>query len=224
MMGKTGHDMVEGAGSRDERAFPFVGGALALDLVNTEVVVRGQRRDLLATPQDVAQLWQTARQHHPETAEVRAQPVYDVALLDALRELRTALRGLFSAVVEGTAPREADVGLLNAILSTGHHALQSAPGGILQPAYRTHEAGTAAVLLPIALSAFRLLTAGNTQRLHKCANERCILLLYDTTKSATRRWCSVGCKDRTRKMQRYRQAKAGRPTVQERARCARASG
>jgi predicted RNA-binding Zn ribbon-like protein len=57
-----------------------------------------------------------------------------------------------------------------------------------------------APLLPIALSAARLTMGGARERLHRCANERCVLLFYDTTKSATRRWCSVACKDRDRKM------------------------
>jgi predicted RNA-binding Zn ribbon-like protein len=202
-METTGREAAEDSAVAGAPAFLFVGGALALDLVNTEVVVRDKRRDLLADPQDVAHWWQSARRHHPDPVEVPVAPVYDRALLDALRALRAALRGIFSAVVEATAPCAADLGLLNAILATGHHALLSAPGGTLLPAYRTDGTPEAAILLPVALSAFRLLTKGDRARLHKCGNERCILLLYDTTRSATRRWCSVGCKDRDRKMKRY---------------------
>jgi predicted RNA-binding Zn ribbon-like protein len=210
-VGEIGHGAAQGGDRGEVGAFLFVGGALALDLVNTEVVVRGRRRDLLAGPQDVERWWQAARRHHPQTVEVPGQPVYEPALLSKLKELRTGLRAIFSAVVEGALPQTADIDLLNAVLSTGHHAVQGAPDGRLRPVYRTADASEAAVLLPIALSALHLLTAADTRRLHRCDNERCILLLYDTTKSATRRWCSVGCKDRARKLKHYRQVQAGRP-------------
>jgi predicted RNA-binding Zn ribbon-like protein len=63
------------------------------------------------------------------------------------------------------------------------------------------------LLLPIALSALDWLSSGDRPRLHRCANPRCVLLFYDTTRSATRRWCSLGCMDRARSARRYRQAK-----------------
>ena len=70
--------------------------------------------------------------------------------------------------------------------------------------YRCADAA-AAVLLPIAHSALWLATEGQRARLRACGNGRCILLFYDTTKNGARRWCSVGCKDRDRKMKRYHQ-------------------
>lgn len=208
-MGEAGQSEAAGTGSRGTTDFLFVAGVPALDLVNTEIMVRGKRRDLLATPRDVARWWQAARRHHPEMAEVQGRPAYDRALLEALLHLRSALRGIFSAVAEGGDPREEDVDRVNAVLSTGHHALERASGGALTGVYRTGgTTGSAAILLPLALSAFHLLTEGNLARLHRCENERCILLLYDTTRSATRRWCSVGCKDRDRKMKRYHHSHA----------------
>src|SRR6187399_2934541 len=50
----------------DEDTFVFVGEVLALDLVNTEVVVRGKPRDLLATPEDVGQWWRAAQRYYPD--------------------------------------------------------------------------------------------------------------------------------------------------------------
>ena len=49
----------------------FLSGVLALDLVNTEVVVRGKRYDLFATPEDVAEWWQQALTHHPDEGKIR---------------------------------------------------------------------------------------------------------------------------------------------------------
>jgi predicted RNA-binding Zn ribbon-like protein len=78
--------------------------------------------------------------------------------------------------------------------------------GAIQPAYQA-QPGADSMLFAIALSALRLVRDGDRQRLHRCSNDRCVLLFYDTTKSATRRWCSLGCMDRARSAKRYRAAK-----------------
>jgi predicted RNA-binding Zn ribbon-like protein len=191
--------------------FTFCGENLALDLVNTEIIKRRKRLDLFITPLDVALWWQTACQHHglhddvyPETA---GEVVYDSDLLQALTTLRTALRALFSALVENKTPDQADVNVLNRVLRTGYSALNATDQGTLLPIYHTTDTHKGPVLLPIALSALRIIETGDHQRLHHCENEHCILFFYDTTRSATRRWCSFGCMDRARSAQRYQQAK-----------------
>jgi predicted RNA-binding Zn ribbon-like protein len=78
-----------------------------------------------------------------------------------------------------------------------------------EPLFASHDPGPEGVLLPIAQSAFALLSGQDLERLHRCANDRCMLLFYDTTKSATRRWCSTACMNRARSSQRYRDRKNG---------------
>jgi predicted RNA-binding Zn ribbon-like protein len=184
---------------------------LALELVNTEVIKRGKHCDLLTIPQDVARWWQAVCQHHSEIEEVCAEDeeitAYDMVLLNALKILRTALRAIFSALVAGKAPEKANVSVLNEVLKTGYPSLDLTSQGDLRPVYRTRDSRTGRVLLPIALSALHLIQTGERKRLHRCENERCILFFYDTTRSATRRWCSLGCMDRARSIQRYQQAK-----------------
>ena len=94
-----------------EETFLFLGDVLALDLVNTEVVVRGKPRDLLATPEDVGQWWHAAQRSYPDRDVVQASGVarFDLAALLALKELRTALRGIFGALADGTTPASADI-------------------------------------------------------------------------------------------------------------------
>lgn len=192
----------------DEGAFLFVGEILALDLVNTEIVVRGKRRDLLATPQDVFHWWQAVYRHHPAMDAVQGEdhqgPVYDRELLDELKTLRAALRGIFSAITKGILPPQEDVRVLNAVLKTAYPFLALTNEGNVQPVYRTHDTKKGEILLPPALSALHFIGEGDKKRLHQCDNEKCILLFYDTTKSATRRWCSLGCLERARSAQRYK--------------------
>ena len=191
--------------------FLFRAGELALDLVNTEVVVRGKRGDLLATPQDIDLWWQAACQHHAEREEVRGVEgtglIYDEGFLDEIKGLRAALRDIFLTLIEGALPQQASVAVLNEVLRMGYHCLEWTPAGKPHALYQTSVGERGTVLLPIALSALRLLQQGDHKRLHQCDNEHCILLFYDSTKSATRRWCSLGCLDRARSAQRYKAKK-----------------
>jgi predicted RNA-binding Zn ribbon-like protein len=191
-----------------EETFLFIGDVLALDLVNTEVVVRGKPRDLLATPEDVGQWWRAAQRVYPDMDAVQASSVvpFDTAALAALKGLRTALRGIFGALADGTTPASADINVVNSVLHTGVHALILTVSGAVEPVYQA-QPGADSMLFAIALSALRLVRDGERQRLHRCSNDRCVLLFYDTTKSATRRWCSLGCMDRARSAKRYRAAK-----------------
>jgi predicted RNA-binding Zn ribbon-like protein len=184
--------------------FVFLGGPLAIDLVNSEVVVRGRARDLLASPERLA-VWQAeARAHHPEAAIAPTASALDDSALRAIKELRAALRAMFTAIVDGRPVGEADLGLLNQILRGSHQVVRVADDGRFRASYEGDADGVTGLLLAIARSAFDLLTGQDLTRLHHCANPRCVLFFYDTTKSATRRWCSVACMDRARSSARYR--------------------
>lgn len=204
--------MIETKGrTQQEAPFLLSGENLALNLVNTEVMKRGKRIDLLTSPQEVAHWWQTTCQRHPEFDEVRRgdedTTVYNVVLLEALKTLRAALRAILSALITEEAPAKEDVNMLNALLKTGYPSLELTEQGDLVPRIHTTDPTQGLVLVPIALSASRLISQGERKRLHCCENERCILFFYDTTKSATRRWCSLGCMDRARSAQRYKEIK-----------------
>jgi predicted RNA-binding Zn ribbon-like protein len=203
--------MIEEEQMQNDGPFIFWGENLALDLVNTEVVVRGKRQDLLAHPQDARQWWRAAQKHQRDHDVVRAenegQIGNDETLLSALKSLRAALRAIFSALVEERSPEKKDIDVLNEVLKTGYASLDLTEQGELVSIYRTADTQKGLILLPIALSALRLISTGERKRLHHCENSRCILFFYDTTKSATRRWCSLGCMDRARSAQRYKEAK-----------------
>lgn len=190
-----------------ESGFFFVGGALALDLVNTEAAARGRPLELLPDAVAFAAWWDEARRHHPEAA-LPPLPQVDARLLEAVKRLRAALRGLFEAVIAGGAVSEMDLNVLNDVLARGREMVDPGPGGELRWTVRNAGDAIAGVLLPLARAAVPLLAGADTSRLHRCANGRCVLLFLDTTKSGTRRWCSTGCMNRWRSSQRYRQRKA----------------
>lgn len=199
--------------TRPAMDYVFLSGVLALDLVNTEVVVRGKRRDLLATPEDVANWWPQALTHHPEGEKIKADMdaiVWSDQLLERIKRLRAAIRTLCTNLLEQQPVDREALTTLNTILAMGYPALEATPGQEMVPIYRTRADDQGAVLLPIALSAFHLFTRAEKHRLHICKNERCILFFYDTTKSATRQWCSLECMNRARSLQHYRHVKEER--------------
>ena len=193
--------------------YPFLSGVLALDLVNTEVIVRGRKYDLLCSPEDVARWWQEALTHHPDREKVKEETQsveWSLPLLERTRQVRAAIRLLCTNLVEQQPLDQEALTVLNDILAMGYPSLDAVSEGEMVPIYRAREANQGAILLTIALSAFRLLTGAEKHRLHKCKNDRCILFFYDTTKSATRQWCSLECMNRARSLQHYQHTKEER--------------
>jgi len=205
------------AATRPAMDYQFLSGVLALDFVNTEVVVRGKRYDLFATPEDVADWWQQAITHYPDEGQVKAETpaiVWSAQLLERIKWVRAAIRTLCTNLVERQLLDGEALTTLNTILAMGYPALAAASGQEMVAVYRTRQDDQAAVLLPLALSALHLFTQAEQHRLHTCKNERCILFFYDTTKSATRQWCSLECMNRARSLQHYRHVKEERTFTQ----------
>ncbi len=199
-----------------KKDFIFLSGALALDLLNTEIMWRGERCDLLATPADLANWWQAALAQYKTTIKLQAAPeVFDEALLSAVKELRAELRSLCNRVINQQSINPTELDGLNRLLRLGHHTLETAPDGRLRPVYQTYNRETSGLLLHIALAAFEILVNGEQSRLHQCKNERCILYFYDITKNATRHWCSIGCMNRARSSANYRKTKALQNKLEE---------
>jgi predicted RNA-binding Zn ribbon-like protein len=198
-----------------EKNYLFLSGALALDLVNTEIMQRGKRKDLLVSPQDLAAWKEAAFKEYPEELSLEVEPEeFDEATFEAIKNLRAALRHIFTALVEQHPVPETGLEELNRALKLGYQALRTGADGNLLPYYRLDPSANknmAALLLPVALSAFKLITEKEVGRLHRCKNNRCILFFYDQTKSATRHWCSLGCMNRARSVQRYYQSKNTKP-------------
>lgn len=196
---------------KGDTSFPFVGEMLALDLVNTDVLLRGKKHEFLTTPQDAMRWWREATLQHLDREKVKGEEdmtQWNAVLLMNLKRLRDALRPLFMAVIERRHVNASNLEELNRAIAMGHQSLEMSVKGELTPIYQTMVPEYGAVLVPIALSALHLLTEMEQERLHKCANERCAGLFYDTTRSATRHWCSTECMNRARSIQHYREMKA----------------
>lgn len=202
-------DVTDGRGCS---CFPFVGGALALDLVNTQVPWRGRLVECLASPQALVAWWDKACARHPHTAgSAGARALSGEQELIYVRGLRTVLRSLFTRLARGEPPEAADLEALNGVLGVGCHRLEIASGRMAGRYLPCHADGDGDVLLvTVAHAAYELALHAEPSRLRECANPRCVLLFYDTTRSATRRWCSARCMSRARSVERYARASEAR--------------
>ena len=192
----------------DDGPFVFVGEALALDLINTVKIVRGEIIDTLQSADDLAHWWSLAHEHHAHIEPVAGGIMrFEDSALETVKGVRNHLHDLFLNVIEGEQPDSDDLNALNWALGTAHPTLRWDAGGHVE--YLSSGESAAALLLPAGLSALRLLSQTDLSRLHKCQSNQCILLFYDTTKSGTRHWCSTACMDRDRSRRRYRESKQG---------------
>ncbi len=186
-----------------ETDFFFLGDALALDLVNTEVIVRRKPADLLKTSADLAGWWHIAGTQYGLKAGL-STAITETDFRQTKR-LREALRGLFTSVAENRLPSESDLEILNAVLRLCYLQAELLPNGMLAGTQHTDRLHP--LLMAVAFSGLELLTGVEYNRLRKCKNEHCILMFRDTTKNARRFWCSPACQNRARSAEHYHQTR-----------------
>ncbi|MBZ5703172.1 MAG: CGNR zinc finger domain-containing protein [Acidobacteriia bacterium] len=205
--------------------FKFVGGALCLDFVNSLGGRRrppaGRRRrggailrekllgyeELLVwsrlsgavTEREAAALARMARRRGSAARAVFAR---------AFR-LREAIYQIFAAVLEGRAPRKADLATLNRELAIarGRERLHFADQ---QWVWRWDGEETALdrPLWPVAQSAAALLASPALGRVRECPGERCGWLFLDQSKNRSRQWCAMRDCGNLAKVRRFRARRA----------------
>ncbi|MGY2259472.1 CGNR zinc finger domain-containing protein [Pseudomonas sp. SDO55104_S430] len=173
----------------------------ALDLLNTQMMVDGQRRDLLTSDADAAQ-WLEQIGFGPADE----MKVGDGQLLARLRTLRDCIEDLLAARREN---RVADPATLNGFL------MQAVPqlvweetGAPLLDRFRQADA-THQRLGRLAYNAAELLAEGDFNLVRKCESADCSLMFYDRTKSHKRRWCSMALCGNRHKVAEFRKRRQG---------------
>jgi len=183
-------------------SFFFIAGHPAIDFLNTEIVRDGKPADLLRTPDDLRRWLHDAKLGNVGQA-------LGSSTLKHAKELRATARRLIKR------PRRKDVEALNAALSRGRGSFRVE---VSRDAIRTHFHPDAADPLFLIASAVADFLASEDRSLVKpCQGTNCVLLFYDTTKSHTRRWCSMaGCGNRMKAALHYRRSvsERGRPRPQ----------
>lgn len=171
--------------------FPRRGGPPAVDLVNTEVVVRGQPGDLLADDETVA-AWFEFERERLELSVDAGRPS-----LEEVHRLRAALRRTFTAIVGGDPPPREPLEEINA--AAGREPVGIALEWEEAPCVRTRggdgELPTDG-LAAVGRSAVTFLAGPDRARLRKCGNPRCVLFFLASNRR--QHWCSEACGRRVR--------------------------
>ena len=170
---------------------PLIGEPLPLDLLNTVWVERGRTVDALADPADVGAWLDERDLRSPCPAE---------QLGPALREGREAIR---EALLAPGQPAAQDA--VNALLARGHIRDRIAADGPESVVQVDEEAWRIAWLAAHDLIA---LLRNTPERVRRCHAEECVLWFLDTTRNATRRWCSMDACGNRSKVRRHRARRA----------------
>jgi predicted RNA-binding Zn ribbon-like protein len=175
--------------------YPFRRAPLALELASTIFAVDGQVRDGLATPADLAAWLSVNDLHDP-------RPV-PASQLDSFRALRSAIRELFGAAVEGHPPAQSAVAVLNDLSAAAPQWVrldwidQTAP----RTAVETAADPAAVALATVARSCIELLSGPARERLSVCRAPGCVLFFL--RQGGRREWCSAQCGNRARVARHY---------------------
>jgi predicted RNA-binding Zn ribbon-like protein len=206
--------------TRTMDAYERVGGRLCLDFINT----RGSHFDADAREYvgDYADLvaWLRAcddgldtRQATRLLAEAREHPRKAADVFAKSRELRALLYRVIAARANGDAPARADLDAFNRETQSALAHRRLAPG----ERWRWSWNDEGALELPLRLvlaSCVDLLLDDDPSRLRQCpAPDGCGWLFYDTSRNATRRWCSMqmcGNGAKARRFQKRHRASAAR--------------
>jgi predicted RNA-binding Zn ribbon-like protein len=173
-----------------EYSRPLSGEPLALDLVNTAWRHEGLWHDVLADRSGHEQWLRENGLAGPATPAARE------ALLQAREAIKAALEQ------PGPSARTA----LDGILARGRLRVWASKPGAREEL--EIERGWRAPWLAVR-SLLRLLD-DRPDRLRKCANPDCVLWFLDTTRSGTRRWCSMtACGNRLKARRHYRRRHPG---------------
>lgn len=195
--------------------FLFLGNAAWLDFVNTEIGIGDERVELL-TDFDALMRWGREAallggNEDQGSGGAGLDQSRRTAILNEALSLRAELRKAAGDLTRGRSPGSPLVDRVNKIL--GEHpivlSLRRADGawGIgLTPT----EPGPRDVLARVAEDFARFMATADPRFLRRCANERCRIYFYDTSKNHTRRWCSMELCGNRAKVAGHRLRRSGR--------------
>lgn len=176
--------------------FLFVGNQLALDFLNTKLILENEPEELLSnaaalerwlvasglvvSPKSraLARSWRDSRQAH--------------AFIQKLVAFRERLRTAVLRLEAGRRPEDAFLDELNALLLKHPQRTSIRKEGakvVLDAFFELRKPED--VWAPIAAAAAELLASAEPSRIRRCESESCVIHFYDTSKKGSRRWCSM---------------------------------
>jgi predicted RNA-binding Zn ribbon-like protein len=194
--------------------FLFVGNHPCLDFINTELILDGQRTDLLEGCADLIDWFLRAKilgiDEAKDTVGKMSQAEGE-RLLTESKAFRVVLREMAERIVARKPVPRSVIETINRLLSErpGYPHLLRTNGRVERHFYSTMR-GSARFLALLAEAASDLLCTNDLLLVKKCRNQACILYFYDTTKNHARQWCSMSlCGNRMKVAAHYRRQRKG---------------
>jgi len=174
-----------------EPTFRFIGGGLALDFVNSVPLNAELSWDQLIEFLESVRIV-TPERRGELLALNRSDPQAVESLLRKAQRLATALRLAFDAVLRKQRVLPGWIEPVNEILriTEGHDELVYTDND-WEIQFVASESGLEWLLATVARSGAEIIAEGPSARLRLCANPRCGLFFYDTSRTHRRRWCSM---------------------------------
>jgi len=163
----------------DGQQWWFDSGSFALDFAYTGPLLDGSP-DRLRVPDDLT-VWLHERFPMPVGA-ARSRDLFDATAL------RDAITRLALAASRDEPLDSADIDVVNLYAATPDIP-PAIPGGTRQAGRSVQTVGQA--LSTIAREAVDLVSPGNLERIRSCSAEDCHIIYLDTSRAASRRWCSM---------------------------------
>jgi predicted RNA-binding Zn ribbon-like protein len=185
----------------EDAPFPRRGGPPPVDLVNTEIVVRGKPGDLLADEAAVAAWFRFERERLDLDERTLSPAVEDT------HRLRTTLREAFTTIVAGDRLAQAALDQINA--AARREPVELALEWDAGPRVRARSPGggrPADALGAVGRSAVTFLAGPDRGRLRACGNPGCILFFIAGNRR--QQWCSEACGRRVRVARHERRRRA----------------
>ena len=183
--------------------FPLLSGNLSIDLVNTEVVRRGQRHDLLPFEADIWDWLNIVGPHIPFWDEKMLEMKNQLpAIKEKLHSMRTVLRKQFEAIADQHIVTDDFIAYLEGFIERApityklrDNKLIPLPLGPIADM----------IMTLIALNALTLIAEQKLPLLKRCANTDCVLLFMD--ESGRRKWCSMKICGNRKKVAKFQHGK-----------------
>ena len=189
----------------ENNKFPLISGHPSLDLVNTELVSRGQRQDLLLSERDVLDWISVIKREKPywdSQLSLKIKERIQQAFVGVL-EMRTILRKQFESIAAGNPiPAEFIAFLENKIEKSpftyklSDQKLVPIPVGEAEDILQSY----------LAFDTLTLIEENKLSSLKRCSNDDCVLLFID--ESGRRKWCSMKICGNRKKVARFQHRKS----------------
>jgi predicted RNA-binding Zn ribbon-like protein len=136
--------------------------------------------------------------------EYERSPQGGEEVLDRLRRLREAMRGVLESTVAARPPDLADIAELNRCMRT-HYVYELVPGPDGVSLDHRHQGDPVdGAMARLAESLARELIQGHPDRLRICENPSCGWVFADTSRTGRRKWCDMATCGNRAKVARHR--------------------